>query len=258
MANPAVLLIKPLIKAIGKAAVKAAGTATAKGATAKVATTAAKTGLGALAKGSISATDAINIARAAVDKKIAPSVAKSLGMTTKELKAVTDKLSMTQARKEAVKGKNYLKNINRFLEKPESSIKSYVKRELRKGVKKQLKPLTDKAQSKLDEAAEKLLETPKQIALRKLEGHLRRGDEKFTFSKQVWDNIDDIDIDVILEILEEIDQDLYYNQNTAWEITMANEQNKGYKMGILWSDYISDIQNRLLADVVGTPIDGII
>lgn len=54
MANPAVLLIKPLIKAIGKAAVKAAGTATAKGATAKVATTAAQTGIGALAKGSIS------------------------------------------------------------------------------------------------------------------------------------------------------------------------------------------------------------
>lgn len=257
MANPAVLLIKPLIKAITKAAVKTAGKATAKAATAKVAGTAAKTGVGAIAKGSLSATDAINIARAAVDKKIAPSVARSLGMTTKELNEITSKIRMTEVRKEAVRGKNYIRNLNRFLEKPEKSVKSYVKNQLRKGVKKQLKPVTDKLQSKLDEAAEELMETPKMVALKRLEGRLKQAEPTYSFPPRVWDNIDDIEIDIILEILEEIEADLYYTSRHG-EVAMVNEEHKGYKQGILWQDYVADIEHRLLAEVVGSPINGII
>lgn len=257
MANPAVLLIKPLIKAITKAAVKTAGKATAKAATAKVAGTAAKTGVSAIAKGSLSATDAINIARAAVDKKIAPSVARSLGMTTKELKQITSQINMTKARKEAVKGRNYIRNLNRFLEKPQQSVKSYVKSELRKGIKKQLKPATDKAQSKLDEMAEEMLETPKMVALKRLEGRLKQAEPSYSFPSRVWDNASDIDIDVVLEMLEEIEADLYYTSRHG-EVAMVNEEHKGYKQGILFKDYVADIEHRLLAEVVGTPIDGII
>lgn len=257
MANPAVLLIKPLIKSITKAAVKMAGKTTAKAATAKVAGTAAKTGVSAIAKGSFSATDAVNIARAAVDKKIAPSVAKSLNMTTKELNQITKQIRMTEARKEAVRGRNYVRNLNRFLEKPEKSVQSYVKNQLRKGIKKQLKPLTDKAQSKLDDAVEELLETPKMVALKRLEGRLKQAEPTYEFPATLWDNIDDVDIDVLLEILEEIEADLYYTSRHG-EVAMVNEEHKGYKQGILWQDYVGDIERRLLSQVVGTPINGIV
>lgn len=244
MASPILILIKPLMKSITKAAIKTLGKATVKS-TLK--------GLNSLAKGSFSPIDAINIARSTIDKKNVSSIAKSLGLTTNELNQITSELNMTDIRKKAVTGKNYIHNLNRFLEKPQSSVKSYINNNL----KKSLNSVTNQVQTHINDEFDKLLETPKLIALRMLEGKLKQAEPLFSFSKKIWDNINNIDEDIILEILEEIESDLYYNTIND-EVIMTNEEHKGYQQGILFKDYTKDIEYRLLGEVIGQEINGII
>lgn len=246
MANPAVLLIKPLLKSIGKAATTALGKTAA--------STTASAGAKAAAQGALKAVDAVNIARAAVDKRLAPAIAKSLGMTTKELKAITDALNMTDARKTAVKGKNYIKNLNRFLESPQKSIKSYVQKELRKTAKKTAKDLTDE----MKEGGKKRAVI---AGLKMLDGKLKAIHPSLGLSERVWANTDNIDIEDVYQALTYVEMDLYdgsSGQNTKGDVIVTDNEHKGYSQAMEVPEFMAMMENMLIQDFHSTPIDGIV
>lgn len=248
MANPVFMLVKPLIKAIGKEAAKLIGKEAAKAGT--------SAGLKAAAKGTLKAVDAINVARAAVDKKMAATIAKSLGMTTKELNALTKALKMTDARKQAVTGKNYLKNINKYLDSPQKTIKQYVKNEL----KKNLKPTKDLPTGDKKDIKEDAEKVAKRNALTILDGKLKKINPNLSLPKSVWEAVDTLDIDDIFEVMEYLEVDFYYTANNSEPDNpiYLDATHKGYSQGMEEPDFINMVESMLLNGFHSTPIDGII
>lgn len=248
MANPVILAIKPLVKAIGKEALKLIAKQAAKAGTSAAVTTAAK--------GGISSLDALHIMRAAVDKRILPTVAKSLGMSTKELQAITKGINITDARRKAVQGKNFIKNVNRFVETPQKTVKQYLKNELRNKVTKS----TQDALKKANEGKENSEEIAKRNALSMLEGKLKAINPKLKLPKSVWRSVDDIDIDTVFEVMEYLEVDFYYTANNSEPDNpiYLDETHKGYKRGLEQKDFVSMIESMLLNGHYSTPIDGII
>lgn len=245
MANPALLLIKPLLKSIGKEAVKVLGKTAA--------SSTASAGVKAAAQGALSAVDAVNIARAAVDKKMAGAIAKSLGMTTKELNAITKGLNMTDARKAAVKGRNYVRNLNRFLESPEKSIKAYAKNQLRQKANKTAKDLTDE----MKEGAKKRAVIN---GLKMLDGKLKNIHPTVHLSDRVWANTDNIDIEDVYAALAYVEMDLYdgtSGQTQKGEIIFTDSEHKGYKGAMELDEFMAMMEDMLLQDFHSTTIDGI-
>lgn len=246
MANPALLLVKPLLKAIGKEAVKIIGKQAAKAGV--------SAGLTAASKGALTALDAVNIARSAIDKTILPSVAKSLGMTTKELKQITQAIKMTDARKKAVQGKNFIRNVNRFVETPQTSIKQYLKRELkkqvRKGVQDQIKETTQ----------DKTKNFASRNALKLLEGKLKAVNPTLKIPATVWAQVDELDVDTIFEVMEYLEIDFYYTANNSEPDNpiYLDKEHKGFRQGMEEADFVDMIESMLLNGFHSTPIDGII
>lgn len=248
MANPALLAIKPLLKAIGKEAVKLIGK--------KAAKAGVSAGVKAAAKGSLSALDVVNIARAAVDKKMVASVAKSLGMSSAELRKITSALRMTDARRKAVQGKNFLKNVNRFVKDPQKSIKQYVKNELKRKTTKTVQDaLKETADNK--ESAETAV---KRNALMILEGKLKKINPALSVPKSVWQSIEELDIDDIFEVMEYLEADFYYTANNSDPDNpiYLDSTHKGFKQGLEEQDFIAMIEGMLLNGFHSSPIDGII
>lgn len=232
MANPVVLLIKPLVKAIGKELLKA--------------------GIKELA---ITNLDAVNILRTTVDKKLAPTVAKSLGLSTKQLKSITDGLNLTEARKKAVTGKNFIKNVNRFTENPQKSIKQYVKNELKRGISKGLQQEQDNVEKT---ANEKIVYN----ALKLLEGKLQEIDRVgsgLKLSQKIWDNIEYIDVDDIFQVMEYLEVDMFYqSQNSDPDNPIyLDSDHHGYRQGMEAHDFVDMIEDMLLQGHHSTPVDGI-
>lgn len=248
MANPALLAIKPLLKAIGKQAAKVIGKETAKAGV--------SAGVTVAAKGSLSALDAVNIARAAVDPKIAPAVAKSLGMTTKELKKITAGIKMTDARRKAVQGKNFIKNVNRFVDNPQKSIKQYTKTELKRKITKS----TQDALKKGQEGKENAEKIAKRNALLLLEGKLKKINPTLGVPKSVWAELDNLDIETIFEVMEYLEVDFYYTANNSEPDNpiYLDKDHKGYAQGMQETDFVAMIESMLLEGFYSTPVDGII
>lgn len=226
MASPS-LLIKPLLKAIGKQLTKL-------GITAKV--------------GEI---EAINILRTTVDKNMITTVAKKLGLSSKQLREITKGINLTEARKKAVKGKEYIKNLNRFLDKPEKTIKDYVNKQLKKSIKDGLK---DKAQEKAKQSDNVIVYN----ALKLLQGKLKKVDVRLDLSQNIWDNIDKIDIEDVFTAMEYLETDFYYTSNFESDNPVFLDiEHKGYKQGMEQIEFIEMIESMILNGHHSIKIDGI-
>ena len=87
-------------------------------------------GLSEIIKGNVTELDAINVLRAKQDRRMVTSVAKSLGITNKELHNITNNIRSTKARRTAVTGRNYIKNVNKYSNVMHTSISEYKQTEL--------------------------------------------------------------------------------------------------------------------------------
>lgn len=245
------LLIKPILEALKKAAVKkAAGTAGAKAA-----------GLGVRELTKLSNLDILNLVRAKAVKGAKTEVAKSLGISVKELNATIASIRMTEARKTAVKGANYIRNANRFLKDPVKTITGQGKRIISQERRNLINDLLDQTGDERTESERELDE--KRELLKVLQDKLydkasgQGGDkEKFTLSQEVWDNLGSIDKDHIIEIDQTLEEDMYYNyegdDTVVWS-TSSGGPGGGYKLGLEVEEYMAYVETLLLSGSSFTP-----
>lgn len=231
LASAAKLLIKPVLNELKKAAIKkAAATGTAKAA-----------GLGVRELTKLSNLDILNLVRAAVVKGTKAEVAKSLGITVKELNATIADITLTETRKNAVKGANYIKNANRFLKDPIKTIGGEGKRKI-------AQEISSKTREALDEIEEQK-KTPQEIELELLQDTLFSKSKKLKLRKEVWDNVNNIDLFTLREIRFKAESDQYYSHvedETIVQVLEAGGRGGGYKMGYDLDDYLDEIHELLL------------
>lgn len=228
MANPIILSVKPLLKTITKEALKVLGKEVI-----------------------FSELDAINMIRSAVDKTIANSVAKSLGITKNQLENITKGVNITETRKNAVTGKNFLYNVNRFVKDPYKTSTEYIKRELKREITKGISEFTEEPEQ------EKQL-TPSYHALKLLEGKLQKINSKIQLSDKIWDNYMSVEIEDVYQALAYVEMDLYgdSSQNSGSTIFL-DSTHKGYKKGMDENYFMEMIENMLLQGYHIEPINGI-
>lgn len=240
-----IAVLKTVGKTIAKEAAKISASAVQAGTAGKVAT-----GIDKLAKG-LTEIQKLNVLRAKVDPKMVKVVADSLGISTKELKAITDKLRLTEARKKVVTGRNYIRNVNKLVNSPYSSIQQYIKDELRQKTKKGVEKQGEKARDEIRKQAVV-------NALKLLEGKLQKIDPTFNLSDVVWDSIEVIDIEDIYTALTYVEMDLYGDSGQQEsEHIFLDAEHKGYQQGLVQSDFQMMLEDMILQGYHSKMIDAI-
>jgi hypothetical protein len=229
MAKPLLLLVKPVIKAISK-----------------------KAGI------KITNLDAVNLVRAKFDKTIHKAVADSLGISTKRLREITSFIPNTTTRKQAVTGANYIKNVNRFIKDPVKSIKSYTQNYLKSQIKHGIKDLLSNENEDIETE-----NSATYRALLILQGKLNDVGDGLILSQNIWNNVENIDVEDIWEIIDGLAMDGYYNQENNHEKVLAfkgiggvtDENDKGYGKALLVNEYMARLENMLIHGYHSQPSD---
>ncbi|MCL2311012.1 MAG: hypothetical protein FWC41_00775 [Firmicutes bacterium] len=209
------LLIKPIIKAISSIATKLKNTAASK--IAKNINRNLTTAQRAITKIDISKLtnlDILNITRSKYDKKFLHATAKSLNLTSRELSSITKFINDTQARKEAVQGVNFQKQISDILGK-------------NKNIKNYLEDLNNKHNSHI--------QNPFLVALNKI--ILSKTNGKYSLSQKVL-NKKKVNIDIVDYYIDEMTSWSKFYVEKNWVVLYDNDS-------IEDSDYIDDYIDRM-------------
>lgn len=248
VAAGAKLLVKPIVSALKKAAIKkAAATGGAKAA-----------GLGVKEITKLSNLDVLNLVRAKAVKGTKAEVAKSLGISVKDLNATLADIKLTETRRKAVKGANYIKNANRFVKDPVKTLKGQGSRIISNEVRRRSGQAIEKAESKIRDAKEQREHEQKVYALETLEGYIKEklDNDKFKFSPALWAAVDQLSVDHINAIKESLSKDEYYEYKGDDTVVVSTEnggEGGGYKMGIEVVEWIAYVETLLIAGSAFTP-----
>lgn len=260
LAAAAKLLIKPIVAELKKEAIRRA----AQSGAAKAA------GLSIRDIEKLSNLDVLNLVRAKAVKGIKKDVAQSLGVSVKDLNATLKDITLTEQRKQAVKGLNYVKNANRFINNPVKTIKGQGKRIISEQIRKDArdtikeqnpKPKVDKPEVKQDDKPEvKRDKTPQEEALDELQKTLDQyGYNNLKLPDYLWDIADELETRWIYAALDSIEDDRYYNIDND-TITVVSEKNQGrgggYKLGYTSEDYIDHMVQLITSGRVVTKYEG--
>jgi len=242
MAAPAAgLLIKPILKALKK------GLATA---------TKAQTGLSMKQISQLSNLDIVNLVRAKAIKTSKKHVANSLGITQSQLNFVIDVIKMTPARKKAVTGANYVKNVNRFLTDPVKTVKQYTKQLVERQIRKSFGGLDDVVPGEYEDVL---------LALKYLQGALFEKDKSLKLPDELYDNLGELDEDMIHFMTESLATDMYYQEQGHDEVLVTdvegkdingNPYYKGYMRGIFVKEYMEHLVSLISKGHVSIPTNG--
>lgn len=248
LAAGAKLLIKPIVSALKKAAIKkAAATGGAKAA-----------GLGVREITKLSNLDVLNLVRAKAVKGTKAEVAKSLGISVKDLNATLADIKLTEARRKAVKGANYIKNANRFVKDPVKTLKGQGSRIVSNEVRRRSGQALDKAGEKIRDGSEQRETNQKVVALETLESYLsdKLQVEGFKFSPVLWAMVSELELEHIQEVHDSLMQDEYYEYKGDDTVVVSVEnggQGGGYKLGIEVAEYISYVETLLATGTAFSP-----
>lgn len=240
IAAGAKLLVKPIVSALKKAAVKkAAASGGAKAA-----------GLGVKEITKLSNLDVLNLVRAKAVKGTKAEVAKSLGISVKDLNATLADIKLTEVRRKAVKGANYVRNANRFVKDPVKTIKGQGSRIISNEVRRRAGQAINKADEKIRDAKEQIEHDQKVTALENLQSYLKDKlqSEDFAFSPALWAIVDQIELAHIMDIHANLMMDEYYEYKGDDTVVISIEnggEGGGYKMGVEVAAYIAHVETLL-------------
>lgn len=261
LAAAAKLLIKPIINELKKAAVK------------KVATTGAAkaAGLGVREITKLTNLDILNLVRAKVVKGTKAEVAKSLGITVKELNATIADITLTETRKNAVKGANYIKNANRFLKDPIKSLAGQGKRKIAQGIQKETRErIKNAGKNKVKQAArDQVEETIKDEAEISIEEELLNmlKDELNAMKPGLADMLDKafsenpegLSTEALFDAIEKVQRDKYYEYKGKETVVYSAPEGRGggYKMGYkVEEEFVVELNQILSQGFSIIPHDG--
>lgn len=248
LAAGAKLLVKPIVSALKKAAVKkAAATGGAKAA-----------GLGVKEITKLSNLDVLNLVRAKAVKGTKAEVAKSLGISVKDLNATLADIKLTETRRKAVKGANYIRNANRFVKDPVKTLKGQGSRIISNEVRRRTGQAIDNASEKIRDAKEQKEYEQKVLALENLENYMKDKLQAdfFKFSPALWAVVSEINLDHIMDIHMNLMKDEYYEFKGDDTVVVSIENGGdggGYKMGWEVAEYIAHVETLLAEGLSFTP-----
>lgn len=235
LAAGAKLLIKPVVNALKKAAVERAAQAG----------TAKAIGLTVRDINKLSNLDILNLVRAKAVKGTKTEVAKSLGISVKELNATIADLTLTETRKNAVKGANYIKNANRFLKNPAGTIKGQGKRVLTTQLNESLRNALDKGKEVIDDEKGKA----QRIKLDMLQAELLDQAPVLRLPDELWDEAENLKIEYIEDVRKQVELDQFYEDKAGYWWCMVATENGGPGGGfgnlIAWPIYLDHIINLI-------------
>lgn len=244
LAAGAKLLIKPIVSALKKAAIKkAAGTGAAKAA-----------GLGVSEITKLSNLDVLNLVRAKVVKGTKAEVAKSLGISVKDLNATLADIKLTETRRKAVKGVNYIRNANRFIQDPVKTLKGQGKRIISREVRKRAGKAIDDIQETLKEEEERKKEAEFELLEDDLRNKLQK--DEFMFSPELRLLLPQMKYDHIHSVRMSLERDEYYEYKGNETVVVSTDnggEGGGYKMGVTIPEYIAYVETLLATGMAFTP-----
>ena len=225
---PKPLLIKPIIKAVKKA-----------------------TGI------NINELQAVDLMRGKFVKAGRKAIKEHLGVNTKVFNQMIDAVGATPARKAAVKGRNYVKNLNRFLDDPVDAIYQYGKRKVKA-----------KAHGLLDDFFEDEREDSQAVinrrALDMLQGTLfsfnPMSAEEFKLPRKLWHRAGQLDYDTIMEEVYKLEKTNFYHgaeEQSEHDRTYAKSgEHAGYKQGLTARELVRKIVSMIDTGHYSEPHDG--
>lgn len=236
LAAGAKLLIKPVLNQLKKEALKRA--AQSGGAKA--------VGLGVRDIQKLTNLDILNLVRAKVVKGTKAEVAKSLGISVKELNATIADITLTETRKNAVKGMNYIKNANRFLKNPATTLKGQGKRVFTSQLNESLRDAIEKKNEVVDDKDEGKYQ---RILLDMLQAELLDQAPVLRLPDTLWDEAANLQIEYIEEVRKQIEIDQFYEDKAGYWWCMVATENGGPGGGfgnlIAWPIYLDHIVNLI-------------
>ena len=169
--------------------------------------------------------DILNITRAKYDKKIKNLVARSIGISTKELGIITEIINHTPARKKAISGRNFLNEVSRHTGINFQNINNY---------KENLKynEMSANEDNKINGINMHLYEL--QILL------LQKTDGKYGLPDEILHSNDYFENLLIQEIILEIQDDIFYEKN-PYDIMVLEKDKSAESIG----NYIKRIVSLL-------------
>lgn len=241
LAAAAKLLIKPVVNELKKAAIKkAAATGTAQAA-----------GLGAREIAKLTNLDVLNLVRAATVKGTKKEVAKSLGISVKDLNATLKDITLTEQRKAAVKGANYVKNANRFLKNPVKTIAGQGKRIIGQEIGDLSRQAIDGIKSDREQEQEG---NKQKILLDMLQADLYEVSKSLELDSTLWDDAAGLDADRIEQARYNVGLDMTltvsaFSELDQYDYIIVSEENGGqgggYQNAISYDEYIRQIEDYI-------------
>lgn len=238
------LLIKPILNKLKKDAIKKAAETGALKAT----------GLTLEKIEKLSNIDVLNLVRAKAVKGTKTQVANSLGISVKDLNETLKSITLTETRKKAVKGKNYIANANRFLNNPVKTIGTKYKSKI-------ISDTSEKASKYIDDKTDKKEKIANEIELELLQRDLFSHSTRLKLSSKVFLNSENINIDTIMYLREKVQADQYYEAHGIdffIETLEFGGKGGGYQMAKLTDEYMNNIERLLLNGYTITKINGIL